>query len=152
MCNVNREKCWFVYVYDSYSKTRALNSVTSLSHCHSNRIETFDWMEARLCRLKVEHGATFFRSFTTFKKVVHDGFSDDFRVHTMRLIVHNRSCTTKSSRVDGPLVCLSIVVAYKSSKCPFTKFSNLGHCDLIMAQYCHFKYIMKMCNFTPFLC
>ena len=35
------------------------------------------------------------------------------------------------------LVCLSIVVAYESSKCPFTKFSKLGHCDLIVAQYCH---------------
>ena len=52
----------------------------------------------------------------------------------------------------GKLVCLSIVVAYESSKCPFTKFSKLGHCDLIMAQYCHFKDIMKMCNFTPFFC
>ena len=50
------------------------------------------------------------------------------------------------------LVCSSTVVAYESSKCPFTKFSKLGHCDLIMAQYCHFKDIMKMCNFTPFLC
>ena len=50
------------------------------------------------------------------------------------------------------LVCSSTVVAYESSKCPFTKFSKLGHCDLIMAQYCHFKDIMKMCNSTPFLC
>ena len=50
------------------------------------------------------------------------------------------------------LVYLNIVFAYESSKCPFTKFSKLGHCDLIVGQYCHFKDIMKMCNFTPFLC
>ena len=70
---------------------------------------------------------------------------------------HTRNTTTlpfanpQPHRIH-PASVRGIVVAYESSKCPFTRFSKLGHCDLITAQYCHFKYMMKMCNFAPFLC
>ena len=36
------------------------------------------------------------------------------------------------ANLAAKLVCLSIVVAYGSSKCPFTNFSKLGQCDLIV--------------------
>ena len=73
-----------------------------------------------------------------------------FRICIEGIDLTNKLDLVRINHYVDPL-CLSIVVAYESSTCPFTKFSKLGHCDLITSQYCHFKYIMKMCNFTPFL-
>ena len=53
-------------------------------------------------------GPLFSKSCMTFPEVAHDRFSDDFLVHTMRQVAHNKSCTTKSSRVDGPLEVLCL--------------------------------------------
>ena len=50
-------------------------------------------------------------------------FGSTLKTSTFDLILQN---------LAAKLVCLSIVVAYRSSKCPFTNFSKLGHCDLIV--------------------
>ena len=79
-------------------------------------------------------GRLFSKSCTTFPEVVHDRFSDNFCVHTMRHIAHNRSCTTKSSRVDGPYdrPKVSTPVGRRPSIC---NYCNLSRPKSLRPQY-----------------
>ena len=52
-------------------------------------------------------GRLFSKSCTTLPEVAHDRFLDDFRIHMMQQVAHNKSGTTKSSGVDGPLGIIS---------------------------------------------